>query len=72
MVVNGHRQGILSGRDFADIGVCYRDRMWLTKSKDDGEVTEGSVNRSKKRSAEAGLFFDSGDAQSIARYRSCC
>ena len=59
--MSGGRYGILSARDFIDIDVCYCDRTWLTKSKDNGEVVEGGVNRSKKRAADAALFFDSGD-----------
>ena len=70
-MVNGDRHGILLAREFGDVGVYYRDRTWLTRSKDGGEVIEGSLNRSKKRPAEAGLFFNSGDVQSRAPYLSC-
>ena len=70
--MNGDRQGILSGRDFIDIDVCYCDRTWLAKSQDNGDVDEGSLNRSEKRPADAGLFSNSGDCWSITPYLLHC
>jgi len=71
MVVNRDRRGILSARGFTDIGVCYCDCEWLRKATDIDEVNKGNVNRSKKRPAAAGLFFDSGVNQPTTPYLLC-
>jgi len=61
MVVNEDTHGILSALGFADNGICCCDRAWLRKATDIGEVNKGNVNRSKKRPADAGLFFNSDE-----------
>ena len=70
-MVNEDTHGILSALGFTDNGSCCCDRTWLKKSKDNGEVNGGNVNRSEKRPADAGLFFDSGDGQSTTPYLLC-
>ena len=71
MVVNEDRHGGLSVLGFTKSGVCCCDCAWLRKATDNGEVNEGNANRSEKRFAAAGLFFDSGDGQPTKPYLSC-
>lgn len=71
MVVNEDRHGGLSALGFTKSGVCRFDRAWLRKATDNGEVNEGNANRSEKRFAAAGLFFDSGDGRSTTPYLLC-
>jgi len=68
MVVNGDTRGFLLVLGFIDNSICCCDRAWLRKATGNREVNKGNVNRSKERPVNAGLFFNSGDGQSIAPY----
>jgi len=63
MVVTDDINRSLSALGFTDGSICCCDRAWLRKATGDGEVN-GWVNRSGKRLADVGLFFDFSDGQS--------
>ena len=63
MVVNEDTHARLSVLGFIDNGSCCCDRAWLRKATENREVNGGCVNRSEKRPADAGLFFDSGEGR---------
>ena len=71
MVVNEDTHARLPVLGFTDNGSCCCDRAWLRKATENGEVNKGNVNRSEKRPAAAGLFFNSGDGQSTTPYLLC-
>ena len=71
MVVNEDTDEILPALGFIDNGSCCCDRAWLRKATENGEVNRGNVNRSKKRPAATGLFFDSGVNQPTTPYLLC-
>ena len=71
MVVNEDTRGFLSVRGFIDNSICCCDCAWLRKATENGEVNRENINRSEKRPAAAGLFFDFSDNQSTTPYSLC-
>jgi hypothetical protein len=61
MMVNEYTHEGLPALGFVDNGVCCCEWMWLKKVRDGAEGSRGNINRSEKRPADAGLFFNSDE-----------
>ena len=71
MAVNEDTHERLAALGFVDKGICCWDCAWLRKATENGEVNRENINRSEKRPAAAGLFFDFSGNQSATPYSLC-